>query len=336
MSKYYDINRILSYKAQVSVIVGVRGYGKTYGFKKKGIRNFLDKGEQFVWVRRYKTELVEVKKTFWDAIRNDKDLKKRYGELKYEVEGDKGLINGEVACFFIPLSTSATYKSSDFPKVTMLVFDEFIIESGKTYYMQNELSMFYSLLETIQRDRYNVRAILIGNAINFNNPYFIGWKIKPFKSEFLHLKDRSIVIQMAKGDEFIREKQKSNFGKLVRGTKYEEMAIHNKFIDDNDKFIAKKTDDARYLCSVKYEDEEIAFWFDYTTGTMYANMLVDKQYNIKYSLSQLDHDINYYLVKNYKGTHLKTIIECYQLGVLYFSDLRVKGIVQEMMMLFGL
>jgi hypothetical protein len=29
MSKYYDINRILSYKAQVSVIVGVRGYGKT-------------------------------------------------------------------------------------------------------------------------------------------------------------------------------------------------------------------------------------------------------------------------------------------------------------------
>ena len=29
----------------MSVIVGVRGYGKTYGFKKKGIRNFLDKGE---------------------------------------------------------------------------------------------------------------------------------------------------------------------------------------------------------------------------------------------------------------------------------------------------
>ena len=54
---YYNIDSALSYNALFTMIMGGRGIGKTYSAKKRAIKNFLAKGEQFVYLRRYKTEL---------------------------------------------------------------------------------------------------------------------------------------------------------------------------------------------------------------------------------------------------------------------------------------
>lgn len=54
---YWDINKSLSYNALFNFIIGARGVGKSYGAKKLAIQNFLKKGKQFVYVRRYKEEL---------------------------------------------------------------------------------------------------------------------------------------------------------------------------------------------------------------------------------------------------------------------------------------
>lgn len=331
---WYNLNHILSYRCLISVVVGNRGYGKTYGAKKKCIKDFKDKKEMFVWVRRYKSELTEAKKTFFNAIKTDKELLNKYGEIDYRIDRDEVYIDGELAGHLIPLSVSSTYKSSEYPRVRNIVFDEFIIDSGKLYYMKNEVNMLYGLIETVQRHRDNVRVIMIGNAIKFNNPYFIHWKIKPFKSQFLHLKNRSIVIEFTDAGDFREMKKQSRIGALTQGTAYHSMAIDNHFEDDNDIFIEKKTDFASYICSIKYEDHEVGFWFDSNVGKMFANMQVDSSSSWKYTVSEKDHDINYFLIKNYRGTHLKQIIECYQLGVLMFSDIRVKGIVLEVMSLF--
>ena len=334
MSKWFNPNQILSYKTLVSVVVGMRGGGKTYGFKKKAIRDFIDKGEQFIWLRRYGTETDEVKKTFFNDIRGDVDLKKRYGDISYKVDGDDIVINDKIAGHFISLSTASKYKSTAYPKVTMIIFDEFIIERGMLRYMQSEVDMLYGLIETVQRQRDNLRCILIANAVKFNNPYFIEWRVRPFKKGFLHMKDRSVVIQMYVNKEFQKEKQESRIGKLTQGSDYYNMAIMNWFEDDNEKFIAKKPNSAYYRCTVRFEGDDYGFWLDPVKGRMYVNRQVDKNTRFKYTLSQKDHDINYYLVKSFNGTHIKEIVECYQLGVLYFSDVRVKGVVMEMLMYF--
>ena len=59
MNIFYDFNKILSYNAFLNIIIGERGVGKTYGSKKYVINRFLKKGKQFVYIRRYETDLME-------------------------------------------------------------------------------------------------------------------------------------------------------------------------------------------------------------------------------------------------------------------------------------
>ncbi|KKP77840.1 MAG: encapsidation protein [Candidatus Moranbacteria bacterium GW2011_GWF2_35_39] len=332
---WYDINRLLSFKALISVVVGMRGGGKTYGAKKRCIIDFKEKGQQFVWLRRYDSELFEAKKTFFNAIRNDPDLNRKYPDMKLHIIGNKVYIDDEVAGYFIALTLAHKFKSSDFPLVVNIVYDEFIPDdSSRLGYLRSEVTALYNLIETIQRQRDTTRVIMIANAISFGNPYFIAWRVKPFRQEFLHLKSMSIVIQMYYNEAFANYKQDTRFGKLTAGTEYSQFAIMNKFADDNDVFIGNRTEYAKYRCTVKYEGETYGFWIDFNEGLIFASSKVDPSCPHSYTLSQKDHDINYLLVKNVKGTYVNEIVEGYKLGILRFESIMIKSRVLEMLTLF--
>ena len=84
-SKYWDIDRTLTHNALFYVIVGNRSAGKSYGCKKKGINNFIKKGEQFIYTRRYEKDLKESVPTFFDdIIRNDE-----FPDYEFKVDGYK-------------------------------------------------------------------------------------------------------------------------------------------------------------------------------------------------------------------------------------------------------
>ena len=79
--EFYDYNRIKSYNALFNFILSPRGNGKTYGAKKFVIKRFLKYGEQFIYVRRYKTEFKKLK-LFFDDIRNEFPGVKMFGTMK--------------------------------------------------------------------------------------------------------------------------------------------------------------------------------------------------------------------------------------------------------------
>ena len=58
---YYNYDKIRSYNALMNIIMTNRGFGKTYGFKDIAIKNFLKNGKQFMYVRRYKTDISKEK-----------------------------------------------------------------------------------------------------------------------------------------------------------------------------------------------------------------------------------------------------------------------------------
>ena len=60
---YWSINKLLSYNALFNFVVGERGVGKSYGAKVYVANNFIKKNEEFVYIRRYKTELKEYMKS---------------------------------------------------------------------------------------------------------------------------------------------------------------------------------------------------------------------------------------------------------------------------------
>jgi predicted AAA+ superfamily ATPase len=96
---YYDYNDILSRNAMINFILTNRGLGKTYGIKKKFINNFLKKGEQFVYVRRYKTEFKKIL-TFFD------DIADQFPNHSFKCTKNFAYIDDKVCGYFIPLSTA--------------------------------------------------------------------------------------------------------------------------------------------------------------------------------------------------------------------------------------
>ena len=60
MKKYYDWEKTLSYDADVTMVIGARGVGKTFGLRRQFIRDYLRHEWRFVEVTRYKNELSGV------------------------------------------------------------------------------------------------------------------------------------------------------------------------------------------------------------------------------------------------------------------------------------
>ena len=132
---YYDYDKISSYNATINMIITNRGFGKTYGAKKRAINKFLKKGEQFIYLRRYKSELKKVKDKYFEKV------KQEFPGHEFEIKGFTAYIDGKVAGYLIPLSTSLSEKSNEYPYVTTIIFDEFLIDNCYIRYLDNEVEV---------------------------------------------------------------------------------------------------------------------------------------------------------------------------------------------------
>ena len=54
MTAFYDWERTLSYDADITMVIGARGYGKTYGLRRQFLRDYIGKGYRFVEVVQLK------------------------------------------------------------------------------------------------------------------------------------------------------------------------------------------------------------------------------------------------------------------------------------------
>ena len=67
-SIFWDICRTMTHNMLINIILGGRGSGKSYGAKKKACENFLNKKEQFGYIRRYKDDLKKPLEQFFKDI----------------------------------------------------------------------------------------------------------------------------------------------------------------------------------------------------------------------------------------------------------------------------
>lgn len=126
-------------------------FGKSYGAKKYVAKHFIKKKKQFVYLRRYKTELKQAmmkndSPIFFDQIKSDPDLKGHKLTNKHNVM----MIDDEICGYAMPLSVANILKSSTYENVDTIIFDEFIIDRGTYHYLQNEVIQLLDVLETIR------------------------------------------------------------------------------------------------------------------------------------------------------------------------------------------
>lgn len=332
MGIYYDYHELLTRNALYNFIIGNRGAGKTFGFKKWAVSSFLKTEKQFIYLRRYKTELTSLKGNFFN------DVAPFFPGVEFEQKGNKLYINKKLAGYLVALSNSIVMKSVDLKQVDKIGFDEFVIPEGNHRYLKDEVVKFLEFYETVSRMRIvsdeegkekfeEPRVCFISNAVSIVNPYFIYWDIRPKQDRrFTSFKNGLLVIEFVQNEDFIEMKYKTKFGQLIKGTEYGDYAIENKYLVDNESFVEKRSPNAKYVCRVKYLDNYYGFWIDYTEGKFFVSDKFDPTGKITYTLTDSDHNPNMMLIKSKRqGFYIERFIDAYQNGYCYFENMFVKN-----------
>ena len=180
--KYYSLKKILKKEATYNIIFGERSNGKTYASLQYVLEKYFKNGEQFVYVRRWSEDIRP--KRLSNLFNSHLDLLEqlsagKYTGIYYRVgvfylctfdEHGKPIYNdNDVLGFAFSLSETEHNKANSYPKVTTIIFDEFLTSN---YYLPDEFILFMNTISTIVRNRTNVKIFMLGNTVNKFCPYF--------------------------------------------------------------------------------------------------------------------------------------------------------------------
>ena len=263
---WYDFSRILSFNAVFMMVVGGRGLGKTYGAKKYAIKNYLKRGEQFIYLRRFQKEMG-AKNTFFA------DIASEFPECGFKINGNEALITRnpndekpsyEVIGYFVCLSVAQSKKSVSYPLVTTIIFDEFILERGFNRYMDNEDEVFINFYNTVDRWQDKTKVFFLANSVSIMNPYFIAWDIDPVQ-EWVHYKN-FVVAHFPDSKQFAQEVMSTRIGKFIEGTNYAKYAVQNDFRDNANYLIGKKSETSSYFFTMETTTINFSVWVDFASS----------------------------------------------------------------------
>lgn len=191
-NRYYSLKNILSKNADYNLIIGERSNGKTYACLKWCLEQYVnsDYTKQFAYIRRWKDDIIgkraevvfnalitnnEVYKITKGEYSNIKYYNGKYFLANYDDKQKKFIADVKPFCFNFALSDMEHDKSTSYPDIDNVIFDEFIT---RKYYLTDEFVIFMNVLSTIIRDRKINKIFMCGNTVNKYNPYFEEFGIK--------------------------------------------------------------------------------------------------------------------------------------------------------------
>lgn len=329
MNMFYKLDKLLSYGGLINFIIGGRGVGKSFSTKKHCVDDYIKNGNQFIYLRRYIEELKLASSSFFSDLQSAG----YFTDHVFKIKGSKNLItfymDGEIIGYGVALSTSNILKSTAFPNVKTIVYDEFILDTstGIYRYLKNEVTLFLDAIETIFRLR-DGKVFLLGNSISIDNPFFNYWNLEtPYKSEFKTFKDGLIVVNYIDNEEYRMKKRQTRFGRLIDNTDYGRFCIDNKMLRDDQTFIEKKGKNPRFWHILYVNGKKYGVWNNQQTGHLYISEDYDPNSCIAYTVSIDDHTPDTKFISMRQNGFMKIIIEYYKNADLRFENQQIKNTV---------
>lgn len=330
--KWYNGKKILSYNKPFNFIIGGRGIGKSFYWLSKVAKNYLNKGEKFIYVRRYADDVKIVSPDIFKTVNNVlktniiyKTVDKKgcffleTGTGEYDKKG-KEIMQHDLCGYAIGVTQFQKMKSTDLSDVTTILYDEFLSDTGT--YLKNELDMCLGFYMTVARGfntpiRENCKFIFISNNDNFINPFFTGLKV-----DYLKLMDSETYTDNGFCIQFCTETIKNTvkpteFQKMLAKTEYGEYALENKAIHidfSNNNVIPMK------MCDIR----ECEYAFNLHVE---RNVFSVHTFNKGLLISDKNGDIHYCDTINYKEGCLPlekslrdTILKQFLLGNIWYEN----------------
>lgn len=280
---FYKLSPVLSRNAIYNFIVGARGVGKTYSAKEWAIRDFIKNGNQFIYLRRYNTELRAAKATLFA------DIGHAFPGILFKVEGDRLLVKRgeergaqwELMGYVIALSKAQQKKSVSYHDVTKIIYDEFIVDRGAIHYIPEEAKVFNDFYSTVDRYKDKTRVLFLANSVSIMNPYFVEYDIRPTEGqEWISAYDGFICTHLPKSEKFTKQVYETRFGSFIKGTEYADYAVGNDFSDNNDSMVGPKTSRAAYTATIETKTGTFSLWIDHSGPQYYVQEKRPKQERI--------------------------------------------------------
>lgn len=186
--KYYSMKKLFATGARYLIAFGERSNGKTYQALEYALIQYVKYGNQTAVLRREKEDFKQKRAgAYWDnlvcngdGVNRVKELtKNKYDSITYyagkwylsywDDELSKYINSPEPFALAFALSDMEHEKGNSYPKITTIIFDEFMTRKG---YLPDEFILFMNTVSTIIRHRDNVKIIMCANTVSRYCPYF--------------------------------------------------------------------------------------------------------------------------------------------------------------------
>lgn len=175
--KYYSLKEILSKDYDINILIGERSNGKSYAVKSYAIEEaYQTKKCTFGLIRRYDSDIkTSLILDYFADMPIDKITKGEYNTIEIYRGGiylanniddklERGLLIGKV----FALALNERYKSTEYPDMKTLIFEEFVTRGR---YLNDEPMTLMNLISTIFRRRKG-KVFMVANTISRVCPYF--------------------------------------------------------------------------------------------------------------------------------------------------------------------
>lgn len=320
-TKYYSLKRIKEIHAQYNMIVGERSNGKTFALLDEILQNYFKDHKQGAIVRRWQDDFKGKRAPAMFAPMVSERLIYKYSggqwdridyrsgcwyPARYDEQTDTIVRGDEPIAYAFSLSSMEHDKSTSYPNITTIVFDEFLTRG---YYLVDEFVLFMNVVSTIVRQRTDVTIYMLGNTVNWSCPYFTEMGIK-------HIRD------MKQGSIDVYEYGESGLKVAVEYCKSiadsKKSNVYFAFDNPRLKMITSgvwELDIYPHL-PVKYSNKEIKgiFFICFEGDTLQCEVVQHNGHGFIYihrkttPIHDYDHDIIFALNNDYRMNHYQSLI----------------------------
>lgn len=208
MKKYFDVRDVIAESPNTHIfnIIGQGGVGKSYSVKRFILLDFFETGRQFVYVRRWTTEIETLDTVFTDTESDDEVIEAWKGTKYYDkyetfhilpfgswfwLVGEKNDTKIEKIAKVgraVALSQATRFKGGTYNNFRTVWQDECITDEGYVH-GDGEASAFDKIVNTVGRECNEILVFLCGNPdSNIEaSPYF-----KSLNLDYEHLQANTI------------------------------------------------------------------------------------------------------------------------------------------------
>lgn len=348
MPNFYDWEKTLAYDADVTMVVGARGIGKTYGLRKQCIRDFIKRKDRFAEIVRFKNEISDVAAGYFDRLGHDPDFEDEWvfktdaKQMYIAKRTDDKKPNWQVIGYFIAMTEAQKKKKKTYDYVKRIIFDEAVLDRKDRFhnYLNNEWGILAEIVDTISRERPDVestrpRLYLLGNALDISNPFFAVNRVKiPLEFGYRWYSGKTFLLHYVQDAEYAKEKNKKTMAGRMRTLIGDKVASQNVFDIQNTEFVKKKPARAKYTFGIVYGIKKFGIWVDIQGGYYHVTNKIPNNAGNIYYLQMDDASVNW-LSANRLTPAMKVLIEVNQLGLIRYEDLATQTDFREILALFG-